>query len=239
MSLLDIIGPVMIGPSSSHTAGAVRLGLLARRVWMSAQSESKSEPASPSNVIFYLRGSFAATYWGHGTDRGLVAGILGMLPDDTDIPVSFEKAREAGVNFKFETEEIDGAHPNSVRIVMSGGASGARCEIIGASIGGGAVELQAIDGFPVRVSGDVLSLISFHKDVPGVIASLAEQFYFMGLNIARMDLSRNTRGGMAAAVFELEGEVPPHMPELITKRNNAVQRVVLLSKPDEHHEVKS
>ena len=128
MSLMDIIGPVMIGPSSSHTAGAVRIGMLARRIW------GWQRPLGEARL--FLRGSFAATYWGHGTDRGLVAGLLRMNPDDLRIPHAFEAAAEAGLKFSFDSEEVDGAHPNSVRVLMTDG--GDRTEIVGASVGGGA-----------------------------------------------------------------------------------------------------
>ena len=127
---------------------------MARRLW------GWERPLRSAKL--FLRGSFAATYWGHGTDRGLVAGLLRMQPDDLRIPRSFEVARAEGLDFSFDTEEIDGAHPNSVRVVMSDGAE--QCEAVGASIGGGAVELRAVDGFPMVVPFGQPVLIVMHRD---------------------------------------------------------------------------
>ena len=219
MPLLDIIGPVMIGPSSSHTAGAVRIGMLARRIW------GWNRPLKSAKL--YLRGSFAATYWGHGTDKGLVAGLLRMKPDDLRIPNSFECAREAGLEFSFGTEEIDGAHPNSVRVVMSDGANTA--EVVGASVGGGAVELQGVDGFTMNVPFGQPALITMHHDVPGVVAVIAGELYRRGLNLARMDLKRSVRGGLAVAVFVLDGSVPADLAERVKQVMPACERAILLT----------
>lgn len=218
MSLLEIIGPVMIGPSSSHTAGAVRIGMLARRLW------GWNRPL-PSAEIF-LRGSFAATYWGHGTDRGLVAGLLRMAPDDLRIPDAFDVARAKGLKFSFEAEEVDGAHPNSARIVMTDGAD--RVEIVGASVGGGAVELHGIDGFSMTVPCGQPTLISMHLDVPGVVAGITGEFYRLGLNLARMELTRRARGDMAVAVFILDGNVPRDLAAHVKARIPACKRAILL-----------
>jgi L-serine dehydratase len=218
MSLLDIIGPVMIGPSSSHTAGAVRIGLMARHIW------GWDRPL-PSAKLF-LRGSFAATYWGHGTDRGLVAGLLKMDPDDLRIPNAFNEARARGLDFSFDSEDVDGAHPNSVRIVMSDGKESV--EIVGASVGGGAVELQEVDGFKMAVPYDQPAVISMHRDVPGVVASITGEFYRRGLNLARMDLTRRSRGNLAVAVFILDGHVPADIARSLKEKVPACERVILL-----------
>ncbi|MDY3868070.1 MAG: L-serine ammonia-lyase, iron-sulfur-dependent subunit beta [Pyramidobacter sp.] len=220
---MDIIGPVMIGPSSSHTAGAVRIGQLARRIW------GWNRPLR--SVRLFLRGSFAATYWGHGTDRGLIAGVLRMSPDDERIPDAFSVARESGLEFSFSSEEIDGAHPNSVRLVMSDGESA--CEVVGASVGGGAVELHEIDGFSLKVSFDMPSLISFHDDVPGVIAGITGELYRRGLNLARMELNRRSRGDIAAAVFSLDGHVPEDLAECIKNTIAPCRRAILLLGPED------
>jgi len=223
MALLDIIGPVMIGPSSSHTAGAVRIGMLARRIW------GWDRPLKEARL--FLRGSFAATYWGHGTDKGLVAGLLRMKPDDLRIPVSFECAHEAGLAFSFDTEEIDGAHPNSVRIVMGNGVE--HSEIVGASVGGGAVELQAVDGFAMHVPFGQPALITMHHDVPGVVAVIAGELYRRGLNLAKMELQRSVRGGLAVAVFELDGAVSSDLAERIKEVMPACERAILLTGENE------
>ena len=218
MPLLDIIGPVMIGPSSSHTAGAVRIGSMARRLW----GWNRALP----NASVYLRGSFAATYWGHGTDKGLIAGLLRMMPDDLRIPKAFDEAAKEGLRFSFETEEVDGAHPNSARIVM--GAGNDSLEVVGASVGGGAVELQGIDGFSMNVPYGQPTLISMHHDVPGVIAVITAELYRNGLNLAYMGLSRNSRGGLAVGVFALDGEAPHDLPERVKSVMPACERVILL-----------
>ena len=223
MSLLDIVGPVMIGPSSSHTAGAVRIGMLARRLW------GWERPLHAAKL--FLRGSFAATYWGHGTDRGLMAGLLRMRPDDLRIPRSFEVARAEGLDFSFDTEEIDGAHPKSVRVVMSDGSE--QCEVVGASIGGGAVELRAVDGFPMVVPFDQPALIVMHRDQPGVVSAITGEFFRLGLNVARMEMERRVRGGMAVFVFVLDGAVPADLDERIRTIVPACRRVILLKSAEE------
>lgn len=218
MSLLEIIGPVMIGPSSSHTAGAVRIGMMARRIWGWERALSEAR--------IYLRGSFAATYWGHGTDLGLVAGLLKMQPDDLRIPDAFAVARQSGLDFSFDSEDVDGAHPNSARLVMSDGRD--RVEIVGASVGGGAVELQAVDGFAMKAPYGQPAVIAMHHDVPGVVSSITGEFYRLGLNVARMEMTRNVRGGMAVSVFVLDGVVPADMARRIQDRIPPCERVILL-----------
>lgn len=183
----------MIGPSSSHTAGAVRLGLLARRVW--------SRPVK--QVDIYLRGSFAATYWGHGTDKGIVGGLMGMAPDDLRIPTAFELAEVQGLTVRFHQERVDGAHPNSARLVLHDETT--TMEIIGASVGGGAVMLQEINGFAVNVDGLSTTLVVAHRDQPGIVALIADRLALLGLNIASMSLTRKRRGQDAVAVLSIDG----------------------------------
>lgn len=220
MSLFDIIGPVMIGPSSSHTAGAVRIGMLARRLW------GWNRPLR--TVRLYLRGSFAATYWGHGTDKGIVAGLLRMEPDDLRIPNAFDVAREEGLYFTFETEEVDGAHPNSVRVVMTDGSE--TCEVVGASVGGGAVQLRSINGFDVKVPFDQPALIVMQHDRPGVVAAITGQLVRYGLNVAAMTMERGSRGGVAVSVFILDGEVPADLPDIVKENvTNCITARLLVS----------
>jgi len=192
MSLLDIIGPVMIGPSSSHTAGAVRLGNIARRLW----------GEDIKNVIIYLRGSFASTYWGHGTDKALVGGLLGLRTDDDKIRDSLVLAKRAGMKYKFEEETIDGAHPNSVRFEIK--SKKQNMEMVGVSIGGGAIQVQEIEGFPVDIDGNLPALIIFHQDKKGVVASIAAALLQKNLNIAEMKLKRKSRGKEAIMVIEVD-----------------------------------
>lgn len=217
MSLLDIIGPVMVGPSSSHTAGAARLGWLARECW--------GRPVSL--VDLYLRGSFAATYWGHGTDRALAAGLLGFRPDDSRIPDALRIAREKGIEIGLFSEEVDGAHPNSVRFSFRN-REGESMDVIGASTGGGAVELQSIDGFSLSVSGELPCLVTFHRDEPGVVATVAGELARLGVNIAAMNLHRQGRGELAAMVIEIDEALKPGEVRRLPAIHPALERVLLL-----------
>lgn len=195
MSLLDIIGPVMIGPSSSHTAGAVRLGLLARQSWSGKMTKAD----------IYMRGSFAATYWGHGTDKGIVAGLLGFEPDDSRVPAALAIAKEQGLEIRFYTEEDPGGHPNTARIVMFDGQRS--MEVIGCSIGGGSVRLLSINGFEVRIDGSATALVVTHQDQPGIVSALSSHLSQNGINIAGMSLSRKFKGQEAVAVLTLDGDI--------------------------------
>lgn len=216
MSLMEIIGPVMVGPSSSHTAGAAKLGNVARRLW----------GKDVKDVTLYLRGSFAATYWGHGTDRALIGGLMGWLPDDERIPVAFDMAKEVGMSYRFREEFVDGAHPNSVRFVMSDGDK--TMEMVGASIGGGSVRIQEIDGFPVDIGGDLPALVIFHRDKPGVMASITTEIFRMKLNIAQMTLKRKARGKDAMVVIEMDGKLDQEELEKLEGFHSAYTRMFLL-----------
>jgi L-serine dehydratase len=199
MGFLDIIGPVMIGPSSSHTAGAARLGRLAKACWGNEPFEE---------VTVFLRGSFAFTGRGHGTDKAVIAGLMGMLPDDEGIRTALDEAKKKHFPYRLETEHVDGAHPNSARFAFRG-KDGHTLEVVGASIGGGAVELQEVDGFSVAISGDLPTLITFHKDTHGVVAAVAALLANRKINIASMTLHRKARGGMASLVTEMDMDGPP------------------------------
>lgn len=216
MALLDIIGPVMVGPSSSHTAGAAKLGRLARRVWNDEVSK----------VDIYLRGSFAATYWGHGTDKALVGGLLGFLPHDERIKDALNIARERGMEYRFFAENIDGAHPNSVRFVLYG--NGRTMEVVGASLGGGVVELQEIDGFRLSLKGDLAALVTFHVDRPGVLAAVTGLLAKHDVNIATMHLYRQGRGGKAAMVIEIDGDLKQEAKEELQRSHPALMRVIFI-----------
>lgn len=148
MRLFDVLGPVMTGPSSSHTAGAVRIGLTARNLL----------GETPKTAEILLHGSFAATGRGHGTDRALVAGLLGMLPDDERIPDSFSLAQQAGLDYTIGTVVLRGAHPNTALLRLEG-VSGRKLEVMGASIGGGRINICQIDGITTNFGGDHNTLI--------------------------------------------------------------------------------
>ena len=147
MNILDIIGPVMVGPSSSHTAGAVRIGLVAGKLL--------AEPIKEAQI--HLHGSFWATGSGHGTDRAIVAGLLGLAVDDARIPYSFELADEAGMKFSFDHVELVDAHPNTVKLNLTG-VNGSVLEVVAASIGGGRIRVCEIDGLPANFEGDYPTL---------------------------------------------------------------------------------
>lgn len=217
MSLVDIIGPVMVGPSSSHTAGAARIGNLASLCF--------GKPVVRADI--YLRGSFAETAKGHGTDRAIVAGILGIAPDDTRLKDSFEIAAEKGLNFNIFSESVDGAHPNSARLALSA-ADGSSMNIVGASIGGGAVVIENIDGFDVNISGELPTLVTFHEDVRGVVAKVTSLLDRMDINIATLSLSRKSRSGTASMIIEVDSPFPPGTAEMVLSSSKAIKRAFIL-----------
>lgn len=191
MTLFDIMGPIMVGPSSSHTAGAERIGLITRRLL--------GEP--PVSARLLLHGSFAATGKGHGTDRALVAGLLGLAPDDPDLPRSFALAKEAGMEVVVDTVTLRGAHPNTV-VLQVAGAGGRSMEVNASSLGGGRVRVNAIDGLEASFTGDHPTLIIRNEDRPGAVAEVSAALSRRQVNIAAMQLYRNMRGGLAVMVIE-------------------------------------
>lgn len=197
MGIFDIIGPVMVGPSSSHTAGAVRIGYICYKLM--------DEPIR--NVHIGLYGSFLATGRGHGTDRALVAGLLGMKPDDVRIPDSFEIAREKGMKYEFGEAKLTGANPNTAVLSLEG-ESGRMLEIIAESIGGGRIKVRKIDGLDANFSGDYPTLVVHNVDEPGHIAMMTEILRAQSVNIATMQLYRECPGGMAVTVIECDQEIP-------------------------------
>ena len=200
--MFDIVGPVMIGPSSSHTARAVRLGLMAGKIL----------GEQPVKAEIKLHGSFAQTYRGHGTDRALIAGILGFQPDDERIRNSMDIARERGMDFSFSKVEIFEAHPNTAIIELTG-VSGRRTVVTGASIGGGNINILNIDGFEVNLSGQYPAMLVIHRDVPGVINKVTWALSRFEINIAFMRLSRKSRGEEALMLLETDENVPEEVVE--------------------------
>jgi L-serine dehydratase len=193
VSLLDIIGPVMVGPSSSHTAGACRLGLLARGLVGGTPERAKIE----------LHGSFARTGEGHGTDKAIVAGLMGFRPDDDRIRTALEIAEREGLPYRFEKTTLDeDAHPNSVRITVERGDRSS--EMIGSSLGAGRVLVTQIDGYPVEVSGNLHTIVLVAEDIKGSVARIATLLAEHGLNIATLRLTRKKKGGDAFMVIELD-----------------------------------
>lgn len=193
----------MVGPSSSHTAGACRLGHLAQAV----------VGGEPQRARVGLHGSFAMTGEGHGTKRAIVGGLLGFQPDDPRIRESFREAAAAGLEVEFETIDLgDEAHPNSARLEVWSGEE--RTRIVGSSIGGGRVRLDRIDGFAVSVTGGLPTLVVLADDVPGTIALITGMLAERGLNLATMRVDRTGRGEQALMTIEADHEIPA---ELVTE----------------------
>jgi L-serine dehydratase len=194
-SAFEIIGPVMVGPSSSHTAGAVRIGLIARQVL----------GETPRRVVFHLMGSFAQTYQGHGTDVALLAGVLGYGPDSDQVPAAKERAAEAGLEYTFRRANLGFFHPNTVAIELQGDTRSVH--LIASSIGGGKVEVQELDGLPLKFGAERPTLILYHTDVRGFLAKVSHVLDVGGYNIARLALERWRKGGPAVTVCEVDEEV--------------------------------
>lgn len=203
MNVFDILGPVMIGPSSSHTAGAARIGLMARTLLGQA----------PVRAEILLHGSFAKTYKGHGTDRALVAGILGMKPDDERLRDALSIAREEGVAITFTPTEFADSHPNTAEIHLTA-ADGSTASLRGASVGGGRIEVVQIDGMPVSLTGEHFTLIVIHKDAPGAIAEVTRILTHYSGNICHFDLSRKARGGEAIMTLSMDALEHSDIPAL-------------------------
>lgn len=210
VSLLDIIGPVMVGPSSSHTAGACRLGLIARALVGGTPDKAKVE----------LHGSFARTGTGHGTDRAIAGGLLGYQPDDERLRESLAAATDAGLEIAFENTKLRGDHhPNTTRITVW--KDGRSATLTGSSLGAGRILVTAIDGFPVDVTGSYTTLVVVAHDEPGIVAQVATALAEEKVNLATMRLSRRQKGGDAIHVYELDS--PPDAKAM--DRINALKAV--------------
>jgi L-serine dehydratase len=195
-SAFDIIGPVMVGPSSSHTAGAARLGKIARLI---AGGEIR-------NVHFMLHGSFAQTGKGHGTDKALVAGILGMEPQDDRLKESLEIAEERGIGVEFSPVDLGDVSPNTVKFVITN-ADGAVTTVVGSSIGGGNVVIIQVDGDETEFTGAYPTLLVHHLDMPGMILKVCEVLYDRKVNIVSLKVFRSGKAADASMVFELDDRV--------------------------------
>ena len=209
-----MIGPVMIGPSSSHTAGACRIGLVARQLLgqSSAAQSSATQPSatqSPTRARIGLHASFAKTGRGHGTHLALVAGLLGFQPDDARLPEAFAEAQAAGLEHEFQGTDLGDVHPNSACIELEGveleGAAGNRVRLIASSTGGGVIEAVRVDGFRVSFSGASATLLIRYTDALGVIAKVASLVAADHVNVAALVCSREKRGGAAMLCIEMDG----------------------------------
>ncbi len=200
MRLFDVLGPVMIGPSSSHTAGAAKIGYTAQKLL----------GEMPARARIGLHGSFATTGRGHGTDRAIVAGLLGMKPDDPRLPQSFALARQLGMEFSIQPVELRAAHPNTAVLELEG-RSGRTLSIKAASIGGGRIRVVEIDGVPADFGGDSNTLIIHNADTPGYIAEVTTAIARRHINIASMQVFRAAPGGYAVMVLECDSPIPAEL----------------------------
>ena len=195
VSILDVMGPVMVGPSSSHTAGTARLGRVAREIL----------DQDPVEVHFFLHPPLAATYRGHGSDFALVGGAIGLNVDDPRIPEAIRIAEQMGVSIAFSDEDLGEVHPNTVRVEIRG--ANREAEIVGSSIGGGVIEVFRINGFSTRFKGDSPTLLLFYRDRPGMIAEVANIIAEEGVNIASLYCSRKQRGRDAFMEVDVDSPI--------------------------------
>lgn len=217
IGMFDVIGPNMVGPSSSHTAGAVRIALLARRM-----CEGKI-----TKVEFMLYGSFAGTYKGHGTDRALLAGILGFDTEDGRIRESFRHAEEAGLAYSFSTNTTDrDAHPNTVEITLHN-EEGRVTKVTGVSLGGGAAEIRELNGVEIGLSGEYPTILIRQRDKPGILAHITQCLTASRINIAFMKLYRENKGRTAYTIVECDDIVQPKVVEAI-KIHPDIENAILI-----------
>ncbi|MDY3917957.1 MAG: L-serine ammonia-lyase, iron-sulfur-dependent subunit beta [Candidatus Limivivens sp.] len=197
MNIFEILGPVMVGPSSSHTAGAVRIGLMTRKLL----------GQKPVQAKIGMYGSFLATGKGHGTDKALIAGLLGMHPDDMRIPDSFRLAQKDGLVFSFEEANLRSAHPNTVLLEVQGD-QGRELSVQASSLGGGRIMINRLDGIDVNCTCEMPTLIVHNMDQPGHVAEVTSMLSHKSVNIANMSLYRDKRGGRAVMVVETDQDIP-------------------------------
>ncbi len=217
IGIFDVLGPIMIGPSSSHTAGAARLGKIARTI--------VNKPIK--DVTFLLHGSFKETYKGHGTDRALVAGILGMMPDDERLRDALLIAEKEGLEVHFLPADLGQVHPNTVKILMTD-CDDINWEVLGSSIGGGLVEIYEINGNKVKITGEYPTIITCHDDIPGTVSKVSTLFYDNDINIAHMTLVRSQKGKDATMTFEVDNNVSEELIAAI-KAVQGLKRVILIN----------
>lgn len=213
--VFSIIGPAMVGPSSSHTAGAVRIGRVARMICDALPTRAE--------IIFF--GSFAETYRGHGTDLAIVGGLLDWDTDDDRIRHSLRKAKELGIEVTFEIGRERPVHPNTAEIRLHHGDE--VTTVMGASIGGGNIEIFKVNGFDVKFGAQYPSLLIFHHDRPGMIAEVTGILSQHHVNIAYMDVDRKGRNGQALTVIEADGAIDPKVTEAVSRLSD-VHKIVIL-----------
>jgi len=219
ISVFDVLGPSMIGPSSSNTAGTAIIAFLAQKMLQ----------GSLKKVEFILYGSFAKTYEGHGTDRALLGGIMGFHTDDTRIRDSFDIARQRGLEYHFTVNETEtDVHPNTVDIIMTN-TSGQTMTIRGESLGGGKVRIVRINQVEVNFTGEYSAVIVVHQDKPGVAAHITKCLSDCNVNIAFMRLFREAKGNTAYTIVESDGRLPENITEALTENYNVHEVMVVQS----------
>ncbi len=210
-SVFDIIGPIMIGPSSSHTAGALRIGRMARKLF----------GREPKWASVHLYGSFAQTYKGHGTDVAIVGGILDFDTFDDRIKDSLEIARKKGIEIQFIEEEAILDHPNTAKIII--GDEEEKIELVGISIGGGKAEIVELNGFHLNLSGNYPAILVLHYDRYGAVASVASILAQHKINIGRMEVSRKELGKEALMVIETDQQIDMSILNQLEQEENIIQ----------------
>lgn len=221
MNIFEILGPVMVGPSSSHTAGAVRIGYMTRKIL----------GETPVRAEILLHGSFAATGSGHGTDRAILAGLLGMQPDDSRIPDSREEARKAGLTYTFLTGNLRDAHPNTA-VLTVWGKDGRSIKVQASSLGGGRIMVNQIDGIRVDFTGEKPTLIVQNEDKPGVLADIAYALYSQNVNIATLQLYRNQKGGYAFTIAETDSDISEEVLTALPQMEGVLKVIRIASEED-------
>lgn len=217
ISVFDVLGPIMVGPSSSHTAGCAAIGYLARKM-MNHKIQK---------VEFILYGSFAKTYQGHGSDRALLGGILGFPTDDVRIRDSFLFAKEEEISYEFiVNEEETDLHPNTVDIKMTD-IHGKTMFVRGESLGGGKIRIVRINGVKVDFSGEYSTVIIIHQDRPGVVAYITDVLSKRNINIAFMRLFREGKGEIAYTILESDEDIPEDFSSILSSNANIHDSILI------------
>jgi L-serine dehydratase len=208
MSIFEIMGPAMIGPSSSHTAGAARIGRMARLLFAD----------KIDRAVVKLHGSFADTAVGHGTDRAIIGGLLGFLPDDQRLRSSFELAETEGMEFSIEEVKLREVHPNTAQIILYNKGKTKNLEIAASSIGGGRIKVTEINGSTVELTGRMPTFWILHQDRPGEVGIITSILGSYKINIAFMQVYRNRKGDIGSCIIEMDNQ--PNQ-DVITKLENS------------------
>ena len=220
MNVFEILGPAMVGPSSSHTAGAARIGYICGKLM--------GEKIAFADIGLY--GSFLLTGKGHGTPQALIAGLLGMQPDDLRIPESFAIAAEQELTFTFQNVQMRNAHPNTARLKLTG-ANGRALDIVAESVGGGRIRIRSIDGIETNFSGEHNTLIVHNQDTPGHVAAVTAALMQRHVNIATMQLYRDEQGGYAVMILECDQPIPKDIEQWLS-HIEGIQKITIFNQEE-------